>query len=201
MNDNDPAPRRRKFRTIVVWITLCGLAIDYVGFSFINIVSAIGGPLALAAILTYTILTGLTLWFLPADRQWFPEPIVTALLLAWPFASFGLVIVADPIQERLWVEDTERVARSYGKGELPPGCYVDSPYRANFYTPIKCDGKVDEIADWYRARLGRGWNETSEKRRVTFSRTANSGEKQEVLIIRTLELSTEVIVSPTQTNR
>lgn len=121
-------------------------------------------------------------------------------MILWPFVSLFLFGSADPIQQKLWIQDTERVAREYGGGELPPGCEITGTYCGSVHTPLECSGSEAELAAWYRARLGSEWKETKERREFTFTRSQPGRPDQVVRVYSEFGSGTHVLVFPTQTN-
>lgn len=198
----ETSKERAKYRAFVACLVVVWLVVDYLGYCVVNIVSWMGGPLALFAIMAYTVVNGLMLWFLPTNSKVVRIVSAVIAMILWPFVSLFLFGSADPIQQKLWIQDTERVAREYGKGELPPGCEITGTYRGSVHTPLECSGSEAELAAWYRARLGPEWKETKEPQRFTF-RKSEPGRREQVVMVyneTTFGSGTHVLVSPTQTN-
>ena len=200
---NGPSDRRRVDRRVVVGLTLAGLVADGCGYLMVNMLSWMGGPVGLAAIMSFTVITGLVLCFLPAKSAASQTNVIGITMTLWMIGSVIVFIWADGVQQRLWIEDTERVAKEYGKGELPPDCQIKGTYRGSVHTPLECKGKVTDIAAWYRSRLGPEWIETGERKEVIFTRTQPNLPDQEIMIFNDFVFveGTSVIVSPTQTNK
>jgi hypothetical protein len=188
---------------VIVGLTLAGLVADGVGYLMVNMLSWMGGPVGLAAIMTVTVITGLILCFLPAKSAASQTHVIGLTMTLWMIGSVIVFVWADGVQQRLWIEDTERVAKEYGKGELPPNCQINGTYRGSVHTPLECKGKVTDVAAWYRSRLGPEWTETGEPKKVIFTRTQSNLPDQKIVIFNDFIFveGTSVIVSPTQTNK
>jgi hypothetical protein len=201
--DVETRTERGKYRAVVACLVVSGLVVDYLGYCLVNMVSWMGGPLALFAIMAYTVVNGLVLWFLPTNSKVVRIVSTVIAMILWPFVSLFLFGSADPIQQKLWIQDTERVAREYGKGELPPGCEITGTYRGNVHTPLECNGSETELAAWYRARLGPEWKETKEEQVFTFRRSQPGRQDQVGMVYyeTTFGSGARVLVSPTQTNK
>jgi hypothetical protein len=198
----EKSKERAKYRAFVACVVMAGLFVNFFGYACLNALSWVGGPLALVSTMAYTVISGIVLWFLPKEQEvgWSRAALNTVIL--WPAVSMVLFFLSDPIQQFLWIKDTERVAREYGKGELPPGCEITGTYRANVHTPLECKGKVPELAAWYRERLGPEWKETKERREFTFTRSRPGQADQVVRVYNEFIYGhgTHVLVFPTQTN-
>ena len=190
-------------RRVVVGLTLAGLAIDVCGYLMVNMLSWLGGPVGLGAIVTFTLISGLVLWFLPSRESVSQGSAVGLAMTLWMIGSSVVFILADGVQQRIWIDDTERVAKEFGTGELPPDCQIKGTYWGSVHTPLECTGKVTDIAAWYRSRLGPEWIETGERKEVIFARDQPNRPDQEIRIYSDFIFGngTSVIVSPTQTNK
>lgn len=197
-----PSDIRLVDRGVVVGLTVAGLVANGCFYLVANMVSWMGGPFALLATMSLTVATGLALWFLPARRAVSQVSVVGLAAGLWMFVSLIVFIWADGVQQKFWIEDTERVAKAYGLGALPPDCRITGTYRGSVHTPIECKGTVANVAAWYRGRLGPDWVEGTDQRSVIFTRTQPGLPVQKVMIYRDIVFAhgTSVIVSPTQTN-
>jgi len=204
--------KRRLDRRVVVGLVVAGLVLDYLGYMLVNMLSWLGGPFGLFAITAFTILIGAALWFIPVATSIAKGIVLVVAACLWMFGSITVFFWADTVQQRLWIEDTERVAKDYAKGALPPDCGVAGTYRGSLHTPIECSSEVAEVAAWYRSRLGSDWVESTEQLEaglsskqtvVVFTRTRPDHQREKIRIYRDIVFTggTAVLVSPTQTNR
>jgi len=113
------------------------------------------------------------------------------MLLIWCATVVPLFALGDQATVAFYRSDTERVARLYGQGALPPGCRVGLPFRAHPETDLECRGSVASVAAFYRSRLAPGWVETRPPGQIKFEK---SPDEFVIVFERT---GTKVVVSPT----
>jgi len=193
---------RKSYRLAVFTLTVCGLVGNFFIYSLFNMVSVVGGPVACAGTMVFTLLLGSTFWFVPTRTF---GGALGALFVAgavWALGSIALLIALDPVQAWIWKVDTERVAKEYAGGSLPPGCAVEGTYRGSFHTPLECKDPVTTVAAWYRSKLSSEWVETVDDGAVLFTRQVSGNGTQLIRIYKdpVFVEGTAVLVRPTLSN-
>lgn len=203
---DEPLPQdeldQKGYRKIVAAMTVCGLVANFFMYAFLNMVSVVGGPVACVGTMLFTIIVGLFLWKLPTKKFWRTTAITALAVAIWCPGTLVVFFALDPVQAWIWKFDTERVAKEYAGGSLPPGCVVEGTLRANVHTPLECKDSVAKVAAWYRSKLGPEWVETIDDGEPTFIRQLPGRPRQTIRIYKddVFVEGTAVLVCPTLTN-
>ncbi len=205
MDENPISPKANptSYRLLILGLIFCGLIGNLVLYGIFNMVSVVGGPVALGGTIIFTVLLGGLLCVIPAKT--FAGKLGSVLVASalWAVGSVFLLIALDPVQAWLWKVDTERVAKDYAGGALPPGCEIKGTYRGSVHTPLECKDSVEVVTAWYRSRLAANWVESKDGEDILFTRQLPGKPKQKISVYRDLFFvkGTAVVVSPTQTNQ
>ena len=201
MNTETDLPEVERLQQLerIIRLVLVGLFLDYCGYCGSNTLMWLGGPLGLATIMWFTVIMAVVVWFFPYKEPWNLKRGISTAIWIWPFATAVLFLVADEVQNLIWMADAERVALEYGKGALPPSCKVSKTYRANLHTPIECTDPIRKVVSWYRERLDTDWTESRERGSTVFTRYPGT-EPPHIISISSYGV-TNIVVSPTQTNK
>lgn len=202
-NPISPKANPTSYRLLILGLIICGLIGNLVLYGIFNMVSVVGGPVALTGTIVFTLLLGGLLWVIPVKTFGGRLGSVLVASALWAVGSVFLLIALDPVQAWLWKVDTERVAKEYAGGALPPRCEIKGTYRGSVHTPLECKDSVAVVAAWYRSRLGTDWVESREDQDIHFTRQVPGKPKQKISVYRDhfFVKGTAVVVSPTQTNQ
>lgn len=149
-------------RIIIICIdVLIGLCLNYLLIMGTGMLAWYGGVIFWYGQFLLTLSLGMIL-FSKFRKSWKRLALGTiGYIVLWPILTIGLLIGSDRITVALSQRAAERILRSYGNGELPPGCTIGLPSRADAGNSVDCTSSIKEIKEFFIRKQGGSFTESS----------------------------------------